>query len=62
MGNYQRALAAGDVDAIVAAFEPDGYAREPWVAEHVHRGSDGLRSFYERCSLTAAASRWSTAR
>ena len=25
---YLRALAAGDVDAIVAAFEPDGYARE----------------------------------
>ena len=27
--SYQRALAAGDVDAIVATFEPDGYAREP---------------------------------
>ena len=29
MADYQRALAAGDVDAIVATFEPDGYAREP---------------------------------
>ena len=29
VGEYQRALAAGDVDVIVAAFEPDGYAREP---------------------------------
>ncbi len=29
VAEYQRALAAGDVDAIVAAFEPDGYAREP---------------------------------
>jgi hypothetical protein len=27
VAEYQRALLAGDVDAIVAAFEPDGYAR-----------------------------------
>jgi hypothetical protein len=47
-GDYQRALAAGDVDAIVAAFEPDGYAREPAGGPHVHRGHDGLRSFYEQ--------------
>jgi hypothetical protein len=47
VGEYQRALAAGDADAIVAAFEPDGYAREPAGGEHVHRGHDGLRAFYE---------------
>jgi hypothetical protein len=47
VGDYQRALAAGDIDAIVAAFEPDGYAREPAGGRHVHRGRDGLRSFYE---------------
>jgi len=47
VGDYQRALAAGDVDAIVATFEPDGYAREPAGSLHVHRGHDGLRSFYE---------------
>jgi hypothetical protein len=29
VGDYQRALAAGDLDATVAAFEPDGYFREP---------------------------------
>jgi hypothetical protein len=46
VGEYQGALAAGDVDAIVEAFEPDGYAREPAVGEHVHRGRDGLRAFY----------------
>jgi len=44
---YQRALAAGDLDAIVAAFEPEGYAREPAGGEHVHRGPDGLRAFYD---------------
>jgi SnoaL-like domain len=47
VAEYQRALAAGDVDAIVAAFEPDGYAREPAGGQHVHRGPDGLRAFYE---------------
>ena len=47
VAEYQRALAAGDVDAIVAAFEPDGYAREPAGAQYIHRGTDGLRAFYE---------------
>lgn len=47
VGEYQRALAAGDVDAIVATFEPDGYAREPAGGSHVHRGADGLSAFYE---------------
>jgi hypothetical protein len=48
VGEYQRALAAGDVDAIVDTFEPDGYAREPAGEPHVHRGLEGLRSFYEQ--------------
>jgi len=47
VGEYQRALGAGDVDAILAAFEPDGYAREPAGGQHVHRGPGGLRAFYE---------------
>jgi hypothetical protein len=47
VGEYQRALAAGDVDAIVAAFELDGYAREPAGGQYIHRGPDGLRAFYE---------------
>jgi SnoaL-like domain len=47
VASYQRALAAGDVDAIVAALEPDAYAREPAGGEHIHRGQDGLRAFYE---------------
>jgi hypothetical protein len=47
VGAYQRALAAGDVDAIVALFEADGYAREPAGGQSIHRGPDGLRAFYE---------------
>jgi hypothetical protein len=48
VGEYQRALAAGDVEAILAAFEADGYAREPAGGEHVHRADEGLRAFYEQ--------------
>jgi SnoaL-like protein len=47
VAEYQRALSAGDLDAVVATFEPDGYAREPAGGEYIHRGDDGLRSFYE---------------
>jgi hypothetical protein len=48
VGEYQRALATGDAAAIVAMFEADGYAREPAGGEHIHRGQEGLRAFYER--------------
>ena len=47
VGEYQRALAAGDLDAILASFEPGGYAREPAGGDYVHRGPEGLREFYE---------------
>jgi hypothetical protein len=47
VGEYQDALAAGDVEAIVATFEPGGYAREPAGAEHTHVGPEKLRPFYE---------------
>jgi hypothetical protein len=46
VADYQRALAAGDVDAILETFEPDAYAREPAGAQYFHRGRDGLRAFY----------------
>jgi hypothetical protein len=46
VGEYQRALAAGDVEATVAAFEPDGRVQEREAS--VHRGRDELTSFYKR--------------
>jgi hypothetical protein len=46
VAGYERALAAGDPEAVVAAFEPDGYARDATGA--VHRGAEGLRAFYAR--------------
>jgi hypothetical protein len=44
---YLSALAAGDVDAIVDAFEPDGSAREPAGGPYVHQGHEQLRVFYD---------------
>jgi SnoaL-like domain len=48
VGEYQRALAAGDAEAAVAAFEPDGYVREPAGPDYIHRGTDELRALYGR--------------
>jgi hypothetical protein len=45
-GDYQRALAEGDLGGIVATFGPEGYAREPSGAGYLHRGPEGLRDFY----------------
>ena len=64
VGDYQRALAEGDLESIVETFEPDGYAREPSGGAYVHRGAEGLRELYahlfangggiplEHCTLT----------
>jgi hypothetical protein len=47
VGEYQRALAAGDVEAAVAAFESEAYVREPAGGAYVHRGRDELVALYE---------------
>jgi hypothetical protein len=47
VGEYQRALAAGDVEAAVAAFEPEAYVREPAGGGYVHRGRGELAALYE---------------
>jgi ketosteroid isomerase-like protein len=49
VGRYQAALAAGDTDAIVGTFAPDGYIREPIGPHAAHRGSGELRSFFTTC-------------
>jgi hypothetical protein len=48
VGEYQHALAAGDVEGAVACFEPDGYVREPAGAAFIHRGTDAQRALYAR--------------
>jgi ketosteroid isomerase-like protein len=49
VGRYQAALNAGDADAIVGTFAPDGYYREPIGPPFAHRGTAELRSFFTRC-------------
>ena len=49
VGRYQAALAAGDTDAVVRTFAPDGYFRGPFGSHHAHRGTAELRSFFARC-------------
>ena len=63
-GDYQRALAEGDLESIVRTFEADGYAREPSGGAYLHEGAERLREFYahmfangggiplEHCTLT----------
>jgi hypothetical protein len=63
-GDYQRALAEGDLEDVVATFEPSGYAREPSGGAYLHQGAEGLRELYvhmfsngggiplEHCTLT----------
>ena len=42
VAEYQRALATGDVDGIVATFEPDGYFREPAGGDFFYTGRERL--------------------
>lgn len=48
VGEYLRALASGDAEAAVAAFEPDGYMREPAGGRYIYQGHDELAALYER--------------
>src|SRR5262249_12519489 len=47
-GDYQRALAAGDLEPTVAAFEPGAYVREPAGSGYVHRGTDELQRLFAK--------------
>jgi hypothetical protein len=46
VGEYQRALAAGDLEGVLATYEEDAYAREPSGGEYVYRGKEQLRVVY----------------
>ena len=48
VGRYQDALDAGDAEAIVGTFAPDGYLREPIGPQGTHRGTGELRSLFTR--------------
>lgn len=46
VGQYHQALTDASVDGVMAAYEVDGYAREPAGNEYTHRGHAELRPFY----------------
>jgi hypothetical protein len=46
VAEHQRGLSAGDADAVVAAFDPEGHVRDPTGGERPHAGHDALRRFY----------------
>jgi hypothetical protein len=48
-GRYQAGLAAGDAEAVVAAFAADGYFRPPSGPRDDHRGAGQLRLLFSRC-------------
>jgi ketosteroid isomerase-like protein len=48
VGRYEAALSAGDTDAIVDTFSPEGYYREAIGPHFAHRGTAELRSFFTR--------------
>jgi hypothetical protein len=48
VGRFQSALEAGDAEAVVELFQPDGYFQEPLGIRPRHRGRSELRSFFER--------------
>jgi hypothetical protein len=64
IGEYQRALANGDLEAILATYTDDAVVREPAGGEYVYSGKDELRRIYglqfangggiplEHCALT----------
>jgi SnoaL-like domain len=49
VGRYQAAVAAGDAEAVLGTFAPDGYFRGPFGPRHTHRGPAELRSFFTWC-------------
>jgi hypothetical protein len=49
VGRHHAALNAGDAEAILQTFAPDGYLREPIGPHLVHRGASELRSFFTTC-------------
>ena len=62
VGEYQRALAAGDVEAALAAFEPDGYVRGPGGTATSTAAPTAPRALHGSSSPTGAASRSSLRR
>jgi limonene-1,2-epoxide hydrolase len=49
IARHLAALEAGDTEAVLNTFQPDGYLREPTGPHAGHRGTEALRAFFTRC-------------
>ena len=49
VGRYRATLVAGDTEAIVSSFAPDGYCRESLGPAYTHCGASELGSFFTTC-------------
>ena len=49
VGRYQAGLAAGDTEAVVSTFAPDGCFRGPFGPRYAHCGTAEVRSFFAKC-------------
>ena len=61
VGDYQRALAAGDLEGILATYEDLAVVREPTGGPYVSRARRSCGASTRCCSPTVRASRWSIA-
>jgi hypothetical protein len=52
VGRYHAAVDAGDAEAVVSTFAPDGYFRDPVGSSATHRVTPELRSFFTKCFST----------
>ena len=52
VGAYLHAFATGNVAAIIAAFEPEGYLRDAEGHQHIHAAPEGLDAYYKRLFST----------
>jgi SnoaL-like domain len=52
VGAYLHAFATGDVAAIVAAFDSEGYLRDAEGRQHSREGPDGVSAYYQRLFST----------
>lgn len=48
VGRYQAGVAAGDAEAVVSTFQPDGYFRGATGPDDIHRGTSELKTYFTR--------------
>ncbi|GAB3046631.1 hypothetical protein GCM10027053_00330 [Intrasporangium mesophilum] len=58
VGQYLRALSGGDLAAVVDAFEPDAFVRQPSSPRDEDHGRDAVRAFHAQLLTRTGGIRW----